>query len=107
MPHELLVVLGSRVTDARRWRWGGRRPTAGAVGAVLGAPAVAFPDEAVSRLTEEDRFGLELLDPGSCGGELFLGDRHVPCGVGQQHVRVGAGRVETGEPVLPLTLCVA
>ena len=106
MPHELPVVLGSRVTDAWRWRWGGRRPTAGAVGAVLGAPAVAFPDEAVGRLPEEDRFGPELLDPGPHGDELLLGVRHLPFGVGLQPGEVGAGRVETGEPVRPLTLCV-
>ncbi len=76
------VVLGSRVTDARRWRWGGRRSTRRAVGAVLGTPAVAFPDEAVGRLTEERRFGPELLDPGPRGDELLLGVRHLPCGVG-------------------------
>ena len=32
--------------------------------------------------------------------------RHLPFGVGLQPGEVGAGRVETGEPVRPLTLCV-
>ena len=99
-------MLGLRVTDARRWRWDGRRPTAGAVSAVLGTPAVAFPSEAVGRLTEEDRFGPELLDPGPLGEELLLGVRHLSSGVGQQHGEVGAGRVEACEPVLPPTHCV-
>jgi hypothetical protein len=73
---------------------------------VLGTPAVAFPGEAVGRLTEEGHFGPELLDPGPRGDELLLGVRHLPSGVGLQHGEVGAGRAEAGEPVLPLTLCV-
>jgi hypothetical protein len=54
-------------------------------------------------LTEEDGFSPELLDPGPLGDELLLGVRHLSSGVGQQHCEAGAGRVEAGEPVLPLT----
>ncbi len=75
-------MLGSWVPDARRWRWDGRPTDGCAVGAVLGTPAVAFPSEAVGRLTEEDRFGPELLDPGPLGDELLLGERHLSSGVG-------------------------
>ncbi len=73
---------------------------------MLGTPAVAFPGEAVGRLTEEGRFGPELLDPVRLGDELLLGVRHLPCGVGLQPGEVGAGHVEACESVLPPTHCV-
>jgi hypothetical protein len=63
--HGLSVVLGSRVTDASGRRWDGRRSTRRAVGAVLSAPVVAFPAEAIGWLAEGGRFSSELLDPAS------------------------------------------